>query len=44
MKVEVKGGELLPEEIERYKAYMQEKYPNRRIERLTLTVDGERGV
>ena len=41
MTVEVAGGALPPEEIERYKAYMQEKYPNRRIERLTLTVDGE---
>lgn len=41
MTVDVIGGELPQEEIERYKAYMQEKYPNRRIERLTLTVDGE---
>ena len=41
MTVEVAGGALPPEEIERYKAYMQEKYPNRRIEKLTLTVDGD---
>lgn len=39
MKINVKGGVLSKEEIENYKNYLNEKFPDREIENLDLTVD-----
>ena len=41
MKINVKGGSLSKEEIENYKNYLSKKFPEREIETLDLTVDGE---
>lgn len=41
MKINVKGGVLSKEEIENYKNYLNEKFPDREIESLDLTVDGD---
>ncbi len=41
MKVMVKGGNLEEKEIEGYKAYLAEKFPNEVVDTLELTVDGD---
>lgn len=41
MKINVKGGVLSKEEIENYKNYLNEKFPDKEIESLDLTVDGD---
>lgn len=41
MTVEVAGGALPQEEIDRYVEHVQNKYPNRRIKKLSLLVDGD---
>lgn len=40
MTVEVVGGTLPQEEIDCYVAHVQNKYPNRRIKKLSLLVEG----
>ena len=41
MKVNVIGGRLEEKEIEYYKKYLEEKFPNEVVDTLDLTVDGE---
>ena len=41
MKVNVIGGRLEEKEIEYYKKYLEEKFPNEVVDTLDLTVDGD---
>ncbi|SEK26340.1 hypothetical protein SAMN02910353_00313 [Ruminococcus sp. YRD2003] len=41
MKVNVIGGEMSPQEIDEYIAYVGKKYPGRQLRQLDLLIDGE---
>lgn len=41
MKITVKGAELPMEEIRCYEKYIREKYPDRKMNRMVIEVDGE---
>ncbi len=41
MRVDVKGGTLENKEIEAYKEYLEKKFPDKRIDTLSLEVDGD---
>ena len=41
MKIYVRGGKISDEEKEAYTKTIQEKYPDREIESITITVDGD---
>ena len=41
MKITVKGTELPMEEIRCYEKYIREKYPDRKMNRMVIEVDGE---
>ena len=41
MRVDVKGGTLENKEIDAYKEYLEKKFPDKRIDTLSLEVDGD---
>ncbi|MCR5708566.1 MAG: hypothetical protein K6G82_09870 [Ruminococcus sp.] len=41
MKVNVIGGEMSPQEIDEYIAYVGKKYPGRQLRQLDIIIDGE---
>ena len=41
MKVNVNGGKMEQAEIDAYVNYLEEKFPEQRIDTLDLTIDGE---
>ncbi len=41
MKINVIGGEMSQKEQEQYVKHIEEKFPNRKVEELTLKIDGD---